>query len=66
MTDYIKVDDLVFEYAKIDDAGNTILKRAIKGISFRVPKGSFTAIISGGNDTEISGFIGGVSRDKGG
>lgn len=45
MTDYIKVDDLVFEYAKIDDAGNTILKRAIKGISFRVPKGSFTAII---------------------
>ena len=45
MTDYIKVEDLQFEYVKIDDAGNTVIKRAIQGISFRVPKGSFTAII---------------------
>ena len=45
MTDYINVENLYFEYLKIDDAGNAVKKPAIQGISFRVPKGSFTAII---------------------
>lgn len=42
MTDFIKVENLIFEYIKSED-GQTF--RAIDDISFTVEKGSFTAII---------------------
>ena len=42
MTDFIRVEDLVFEYIKSED-GQAV--RAIDGISFTVEKGSFTAVI---------------------
>lgn len=42
MTDFIRVENLVFEYVKSED-GQSV--RAIDGISFNVPKGSFTAVI---------------------
>ncbi len=42
MTDFIRVENLVFEYIK-DEGSRTL--RAIDGISFSVPKGSFTAVI---------------------
>lgn len=42
MTDFIRVENLIFEYVKSED-GQSV--RAIDGISFNVPKGSFTAVI---------------------
>ena len=42
MADFIKIENLVFEYIKNDD-GQTF--RAIDDISFTVEKGSFTAVI---------------------
>ena len=41
MTDFIRVEDLVFEYTK--ESGQAV--RAIDGISFAVERGSFTAVI---------------------
>lgn len=42
MTDFIKVENLVFDYIKSED-GSTF--RAIDDVSFTVKKGSFTAVI---------------------
>ena len=42
MTDFIKVENLVFEYIKSEDESTF---RAIDDVSFTVEKGSFTAII---------------------
>ena len=42
MTDFIKVENLVFDYIKSED-GSTF--RAIDDVSFTVEKGSFTAVI---------------------
>lgn len=42
MTDFIRIEDLVFEYVKSEDGSSV---RAIDGISFNVEKGSFTAVI---------------------
>ncbi len=42
MTDFIRVEDLVYEYVKSED-GSAV--RAIDGVSFSVQKGSFTAVI---------------------
>ena len=43
--DFIKVEDLIFEYIKTDEGGATVSFRAIDGVSFTVQRGSFTAII---------------------
>ena len=45
----IKVENLIFEYAKTGEEEN-ITVRAIDDVSFEIEKGSFTAII-GKNDT---------------
>lgn len=42
MEDFIKVEDLTFEYVKSED-GTAV--RAIDGVSFSVERGSFTAVI---------------------
>ncbi len=42
MADFIKIENLVFEYIKNED-GQAV--RAIDDVSFSVPKGSFTAVI---------------------
>jgi len=42
MTDFIRIENLVFDYIKNED-GHTI--RAIDGVSFTVERGSFTAVI---------------------
>ena len=42
MTDFIRIEDLVFEYVKREDGSSV---RAIDGVSFNVKKGSFTAVI---------------------
>lgn len=42
MTDFIRIEDLVFEYVKSEDGSSV---RAIDGVSFNVEKGSFTAVI---------------------
>ena len=43
--DFIKVEDLIFEYTKMDEGGAPVTFRAIDGVSFSVQRGSFTAII---------------------
>ncbi|MBE6046444.1 MAG: energy-coupling factor transporter ATPase [Clostridiales bacterium] len=43
--DFIKVEDLIFEYSKTDEGGAPVSFRAIDGVSFTVQRGSFTAII---------------------
>ena len=43
--DFIKVEDLIFEYTKTDEGGAPVSFRAIDGVSFAVQRGSFTAII---------------------
>ena len=43
--DFIRVEDLIFEYMKTDEGGVPVATRAIDGVSFNVEKGSFTAII---------------------
>ena len=43
--DFIKVEDLIFEYTKTDEGGAPVATRAIDGVSFTVARGSFTAII---------------------
>ena len=43
--DFIRVEDLIFEYVKTDEGGAPVATRAIDGVSFNVEKGSFTAII---------------------
>ena len=43
--DFIKVEDLIFEYTKTDEGGAPVSFRAIDGVSFTVQRGSFTAII---------------------
>lgn len=42
MTDFIKIENLVFDYVKSED-GHTV--RAIDDVSFTVERGSFTAVI---------------------
>ena len=42
MEDFIKVEDLIFEYVKSED-GTAV--RAIDSVSFSVERGSFTAVI---------------------
>ena len=42
MEDFIKVEDLTFEYVKSED-GTAV--RAIDSVSFSVERGSFTAVI---------------------
>lgn len=42
---YIKADNLKFEYTRLDDAGLEVATPAIKGVSFEIEKGSFTAVI---------------------
>ena len=43
--DFIKVEDLIFDYIKTDEGGAPVATRAIDGVSFTVARGSFTAII---------------------
>ena len=43
--DYIRVEDLIFDYTKTDEGGAPVATRAIDGVSFTVARGSFTAII---------------------
>ena len=43
--DFIRVEDLIFEYTKTDEGGAPVVTRAIDGVSFTVARGSFTAII---------------------
>ena len=43
--DFIRVEDLIFEYTKTDEGGAPVATRAIDGVSFTVARGSFTAII---------------------
>ena len=43
--EFIKAENLTFEYAKADDTGNAVTTTAIRGVSFAIEKGSFTAII---------------------
>ena len=43
--DFIRVEDLIFEYMKTDEGGAPVATRAIDGVSFNVERGSFTAII---------------------
>lgn len=42
MADFIRIENLVFEYVRSED-GQAL--RAIDGVSFNVPRGSFTAVI---------------------
>lgn len=42
MADFIRIENLVFEYVRSEDGPPL---RAIDGVSFNVPKGSFTAVI---------------------
>lgn len=42
MADFIRIENLIFEYIKNED-GQAV--RAIDGVSFSVPRGSFTAVI---------------------
>ncbi|MDO4517646.1 MAG: energy-coupling factor transporter ATPase [Bacillota bacterium] len=43
--DYIRAENLTFEYVKEDELGNRHATRAIDNVSFTIEKGSFTAII---------------------
>lgn len=43
--DFIRAENLTFEYSRQDNAGLEYTTRAIDGISFSIEKGSFTAII---------------------
>ena len=43
--EFIKAENLIFEYTKTDDVGVSVSTRALKDISFTIEKGSFTAII---------------------
>lgn len=43
--EFIKAENLTFEYKKTNDAGQEISTEAIKGVSFSIEKGSFIAII---------------------
>ena len=43
--EFVRVEDLVFEYMKTDEGGAPVATRAIDGVSFCVEKGSFTAVI---------------------
>ena len=42
---YLEAKDLIFDYIKTDEYGNTITTRALDGVSFTIEKGKFTAII---------------------
>lgn len=42
---YLEAKDLLFDYIKTDEYGNTITTRALDGVSFTIEKGKFTAII---------------------
>jgi len=42
---FIRVENLVYDYIKTDEGGAPIASRAIKGVSFNIERGSFTAII---------------------
>ena len=41
MTEYIRAENLIFDYEKTDG----LQRRALDGVSFSIPRGSFTAII---------------------
>ena len=43
--EFINVENLVYEYTKLEEGEAAVVTRAIDGVSFRVQKGSFTAII---------------------
>lgn len=43
--DFIKAENLTFEYTKSEEAGIAYSVRAIDGVSFSIARGSFTAII---------------------
>ena len=43
--EFVRVENLVFDYIKTDEGGAPIATRAIDGVSFCVEKGSFTAVI---------------------
>ncbi len=42
---FLEAKDLLFDYIKTDEYGNTITTRALDGVSFTIEKGKFTAII---------------------
>lgn len=42
---FIKVENLIYDYMKTDEGGAPVATRAIKGVSFNIERGSFTAII---------------------
>lgn len=42
---FIRVENLIYDYIKTDEGGAPIASRAIKGVSFNIERGSFTAII---------------------
>ncbi len=43
--EFVEVRNIIFDYTKIEESGQSISTRAIDGLSFSVKKGSFTAII---------------------
>ena len=43
--EFVRVENLIFDYMKTDEGGAPVATRAIDGVSFCVEKGSFTAII---------------------
>ena len=65
MTDFIKVENLVFDYIKSED-GSTF--RAIDDVSFTVEKGSFTAVIgqNGSGKSTLAKNINGLLVPTGG
>ena len=42
---FIRVENLIYDYMKTDEGGAPVATRAIKGVSFNIERGSFTAII---------------------
>ncbi len=42
---FIRVENLIYDYIKTDEGGAPIASKAIKGVSFNIERGSFTAII---------------------
>lgn len=43
--EFVEVRNIIFDYTKIEESGQSISTRAIDGLSFSVKEGSFTAII---------------------
>ena len=66
--DFIRVEDLIFEYIKTDEGGAPVATRAIDGVSFNVEKGSFTAIIgqNGSGKSTLAKNLNGLLLPTGG